>query len=165
MKASEQRTLKEGVDARRVSGSMSCSNQTDNEVSEFAPLRLADAVTIAFPHGGMTVSGLRREIRRGRLACETIAGKQFTTLHDIKEMREKCRDNPKERDSGLNPKSETQRGSSKGTPHGSSETERKKSALDALRETAKGLSKPSRNTSPENTGCRETADVIPLKSP
>jgi hypothetical protein len=66
MKASEQRALREGVDARRVSGSTSCSNQTDGEVSEFAPLRLADAVTIAFPHGGMTVSGLRREIRRGR---------------------------------------------------------------------------------------------------
>ena len=30
--------------------------------------------------GGMTVSGLRREAARGRLAIEVIAGKHFTTL-------------------------------------------------------------------------------------
>lgn len=55
------------------------------------PLRLADAVTYGFPLGGMTVSGLRREIARGRLAVERIAGKQFTTLAAIEEMRELCR--------------------------------------------------------------------------
>src|SRR5436190_23250434 len=39
------------------------------------PLRLADAVRLAFPHGGMSPSGLRREASRGRLAIEKIAGK------------------------------------------------------------------------------------------
>jgi hypothetical protein len=55
------------------------------------PLRLADAITYAFPFGGMTVSGLRREAARGRLRIERIAGKDFTTLAAIEEMREMCR--------------------------------------------------------------------------
>ena len=55
------------------------------------PLRLSDAVKIAFPRGGMTVSGLRREIKRNRLEFEEIAGKQFTTLAYIKLMRDRCR--------------------------------------------------------------------------
>jgi len=48
------------------------------------------AVKIAFPTGGMTVSGLRKEIGRGRLEVEIIAGKQFTTLANIARMRELC---------------------------------------------------------------------------
>jgi hypothetical protein len=60
-------------------------------VDRDAPLRLAEAVQIAFPRGGITVSGLRREIVRGRLVAEEIAGKQFTTLNNIGRMRELCR--------------------------------------------------------------------------
>jgi hypothetical protein len=51
------------------------------------PLRLHDAVAAAFPHGGMTVSGLRREARRGRLVIEVVAGKQFVTLNEVERMR------------------------------------------------------------------------------
>src|SRR6185295_14595056 len=65
----------------------------DYEITRDTPLRLADAVKLAFPCGGMTVSGLRREIARGNLAIEIIAGKQFTTLRDIEKMRLKCREN------------------------------------------------------------------------
>ena len=54
------------------------------------PLRLARAGEIAFPEGGMTVSGLRSEIAKGRLKVEIIAGKQFTTLAYIDEMRKLC---------------------------------------------------------------------------
>lgn len=39
----------------------------------------------------MTVSGLRREIARGRLKAEMIAGKTFVTLAGIDRMRELCR--------------------------------------------------------------------------
>jgi hypothetical protein len=39
----------------------------------------------------MTVSGLRREAARGRLCIERIAGKDFTTLQSIDDMRELCR--------------------------------------------------------------------------
>ena len=52
------------------------------------PLRLGDAVKIAFPLGGMTVSGLRREIKRERLTVEIIAGKQFVSLRQLEEMRD-----------------------------------------------------------------------------
>ena len=50
------------------------------------PLRLERAVELAFPEGGMTVSGLRKEIGRGNLAASRIAGKHFVTLAAIKEM-------------------------------------------------------------------------------
>lgn len=36
-------------------------------VSPDAPLRLGDALALAFPMGGMTVAGLRRERDKGRL--------------------------------------------------------------------------------------------------
>jgi hypothetical protein len=61
------------------------------DISDDAPLRLKDAVKIAFPSGGMTVSGLRREHANGRLEIESIAGKQFVTLRAIREMRERCK--------------------------------------------------------------------------
>src|SRR5450631_3423883 len=65
-----------------------------------APLRLEVAAKMAFPQGGITVSGLRREIARGRLEVEEIAGKYFTTLANIKRMREKCRVSVKDHASG-----------------------------------------------------------------
>ena len=50
---------------------------------------------LAFPAGGITVAGLRREIAKGRLEVELIAGKLFTTLGAIAQMRERCRVIPK----------------------------------------------------------------------
>ena len=44
------------------------------------PIRLAVAADLAFPDGGMTAAGLRREAARGRPASALIAGKNFTTL-------------------------------------------------------------------------------------
>jgi hypothetical protein len=135
-----------------------------DQVSEDTLLRLEVAAKIAFPLGGMGVSGLRREAGRGNLRIYKMANKDFTTLRDINGMREKCRATPNQPASGLNPKRETRQGSSKGAQHGSFETERKKSALDALRQTARGLNKPSKNTSSENIRSHETAAVIRLKS-
>ena len=66
------------------------TNRAQPEITPDTPLRLADAVKIAFPMGGMTVSGLRKEIRRKRLTVEVMAGKQFTTLAAIEEMRRLC---------------------------------------------------------------------------
>jgi hypothetical protein len=57
-------------------------------VPEDAPLRLAEAAKIAFPDGSISASGLRREASKGRLTIERVAGKDFTTLQDIKRMRE-----------------------------------------------------------------------------
>jgi hypothetical protein len=74
-----------------------------SEVSSTAPLRLDVAAQLAFPAGGMTAAGLRREAAKGRLAIERIAGKDYTTLADIEEMRALCRTNPRVLDSGSGP--------------------------------------------------------------
>jgi hypothetical protein len=60
-----------------------------------APLRLAYAAKIAFPDGSMSASGLRREVRRGRLEIEVIAGRQYATHTAIEGMGEQCRVEPK----------------------------------------------------------------------
>lgn len=59
------------------------------------PMRLAHAAEQAFPGGGMTASGLRREAARGHLMIERIAGKDYTTLTAIANMRRLCRVEPK----------------------------------------------------------------------
>jgi hypothetical protein len=59
------------------------------------PLRLSIAAELAFPAGGMTASGLRREAARGRLVVERVAGKDYTTLTAIANMRLLCRVEPK----------------------------------------------------------------------
>jgi hypothetical protein len=144
---------------------MSLCKQAEHELPGLdTPLRLEQAVKLAFPFGGMTVSGLRRERDRGTLATEKIAGKEFTTLRNVEEMRVKCRAQLKGPDYGSNLKSATTRGGSSGKPPGSSETERRRSARAALEQNAKALSKHLLNTLPRNTPSRETADVIPLRS-
>src|SRR6476646_9793678 len=55
------------------------------------PLRLNIAAALGYPDGSMTAAGLRREAARGRLVIERIAGKDFTTLANIEQMRELCR--------------------------------------------------------------------------
>ncbi|WP_439399788.1 excisionase [Bradyrhizobium sp. PMVTL-01] len=74
---------------------------TQPEITPDTPLRLADAVKIAFPLGGMTVAGLRRERDRNRLVIEKIAGKEFTTLAHIERMRELCREEARDFSSRL----------------------------------------------------------------
>src|SRR5262245_17135557 len=66
------------------------------------PLRLDVAAELAFPDGSMTASGLRKEVRRGRLVIERIAGKDYTTLRAIEKMRELCRPNSSRRGYGSN---------------------------------------------------------------
>ncbi len=63
----------------------------NDNIQPEAPFRLADILPVAFPYGGMTVSGLRKEAARGRLTIMRMAGKDFTTLQAIEEMKEKCR--------------------------------------------------------------------------
>jgi hypothetical protein len=59
--------------------------------TDTTPLRLKVAAELAFPGGGMTASGLRREANRCRLIVERIAGKDYTTLQAIADMRRLCR--------------------------------------------------------------------------
>jgi hypothetical protein len=69
------------------------------KITPDTPLRLEIAATLAFPDGSMTAAGLRRESARGRLVVERIAGKDFTTLRNIENMRELCRVQAKAHDS------------------------------------------------------------------
>jgi hypothetical protein len=104
-----------------------------NNIDPNAPLRLKDAIKIAFPLGGMTVSGLRREINRGRLSYETIAGKQFVTLRSIEEMRTTCRVEAKDHGYGCNQPERTDPGRSSNKRSLSSVTAQSSAALDAAR--------------------------------
>jgi hypothetical protein len=69
-------------------------------VSKDAPLKLDLAAQLAFPDGSMSASGLRREGAKGRLVIERIAGKDYTTLEAIEEMRKLCRIDRKVSDYG-----------------------------------------------------------------
>jgi hypothetical protein len=143
---------------------MSGAVVTTDNIGPDTPLRLSEAARRAFPGGGVTASSLRRERDRGNLVVEVIAGKEFTTLRAIQEMRERCREPRKVQGSGLSRKNEMPTAGLSAAVHGSSETDRVKSAQAALQRTAKGLSKRSPSTSQANTKSRAIADVIPLKS-
>lgn len=67
------------------------------DIGEDTPLRLAVAAELAFPGGGMTASGLRKERDAGRLITELTAGKEFVTLRAIAEMRLLCQGRRKDR--------------------------------------------------------------------
>jgi hypothetical protein len=67
------------------------------------PLRLDVAAALEYPDGSMTASGLRREAARGRLVIERTAGKDYTTLNAIREMRRLCRLTPNAQDYGSAP--------------------------------------------------------------
>jgi hypothetical protein len=60
-------------------------------IGEDTPLRLNVAAALAYPDGSMTTSGLRREAARGRLVIERTAGKDYTTLGAVRQMRDLCR--------------------------------------------------------------------------
>src|SRR5215813_327436 len=99
-----------------------------DQIADNAPLRLDIAAALAYPDGSMTASGLRKEAGRGRLAIERVAGKHYTTLRAIEDMRALCRVPQKEPVSGFAPKNETSTGHYESAPCGSSETDHAKSA-------------------------------------
>src|SRR3984893_12317958 len=68
------------------------------QVTPDTPLRLGIAAALAFPDGSMTAAGLRREAARGRLTIERIAGKDYSTLASIQQIRQACRVQPKGHD-------------------------------------------------------------------
>ena len=80
---------------------------TPGQISDDTPLRLEAAAAIAFPDGGMTANGLRRESKRGRLVIERVAGKDYTTIGHIARMRELCHVNRNRHDSDSSRNNET----------------------------------------------------------
>jgi hypothetical protein len=119
------------------------------------PVPLVLAAEIFFPAGGVTPSSLRTEIRNGHLVVERIAGKDFVTRRAIEQMRERCRSQPKSRDSGSTEGQKKARS-------GSSSIAESTSQRDATKATAKALKKPSPTTSPANTS-GHLAHVVPIK--
>ncbi|MGX7709157.1 excisionase [Methylobacterium sp. Gmos1] len=134
------------------------------EITKTTPLRLADAARLAFPAGGMTAAGLRREAARGRLAIERMAGKDFTTLAAIERMRSLCHVPPKAPVSTSSPRVATPPAASPAPLDGSSETAPRCTPQDAARATLQALIKPSPITSVRPTG-RRAANVVSMKSP
>jgi hypothetical protein len=106
------------------------------------PLRLDVAAKIAFPRGGMTITGLRREAKRGRLVIERVAGKDFTTLNHIARMRTQCQLQPSLPVFGKDPRVGTKPDVSLMLPHGLSSIEVASSALAATLTTLKGRRGP-----------------------
>ena len=144
------------------------SRATDAPQPEFGPdtpLRLAQAAAAAFPGGGMTARGLRREAARGRLVIERVAGKDYTTLAAIKRMRELCRVAVKVRDSGCAAPAATGAAASATPPSGSLSTAAISKARAAGSTIAAALSARSPTTSPASTSIRRRkGNVIPLQS-
>lgn len=128
-------------------------------VDKDAPLRLAVAAEVAFPFGGMTAAGLRKEAARGRLAIERIAGKDYTTLTAIEAMRERCRKGAKAPDSGSG-----QHGGANG-PSGSSATVANELALASAKMSMEKLKQGTQSGSPKSTNRRAPAAVIRGKFP
>jgi hypothetical protein len=122
-----------------------------DEIAPDTPLRLDVAAAIAFPDGSMTASGLRREGKRGRLAIERIAGKDYTTLSAIERMRELCRVKAPGRACILNEHAMTPPETSAITRDGAFGTAIESLALAAARTTVAALKKHSRTTSPPST--------------
>ena len=118
------------------------------------PLRLAHAAELAFPGGGMTAAGLRREAGRGRLTIERVAGKDYVTLGEIEAMRERCRREAKGLDSGS-----ARPGAAKNRS-GLSETDKGEQALAAAQMIADTLKNNSPPISPKSTRHRASAVVI-----
>jgi hypothetical protein len=114
-------------------------------IKDDTPLRLSDAAALAFPHGGVTASGLRREAARGTLAVSRIAGKDYTTLAAIRGMIERCRVEAKAHGCG----SSLRKGAA--TQYGSSKTRSVEQAQAAALASLKRLSASCENTSPTNT--------------
>src|SRR5262249_45802393 len=106
-----------------------------------------------------TKAGLRREIGRGRLAYETIAGKQFVTLRAIEEMRKKCRVEAKDHGFGCNQLEWTRRERlsnglclSSATAHASAALDAAPAKLSKLKKGSDTISTPS----PQNGLATET---------
>lgn len=110
-----------------------------DQLKDDTPLRLDIAAALAFPDGSVSGASLRREADRGRLEVEVIAGKLFTSLRAIREMRERCRVHAKVPDC-------TSEGPRTGRRNGSSSTEQGNAALARLNKTLKGRKRHSKNT-------------------
>jgi hypothetical protein len=121
-------------------------------------MRLADAAREVMGDHAPSVAWLRKQAAEGKLDIWRIAGKDYTTPDAIREMLDRCRSTRKESGYGSGPPTGTDR------PLGSSETDRSRLALAALRERAKKLKSALPPTSQSATSQNGLAVVTPLRS-
>jgi hypothetical protein len=96
----------------------------------------------------MKLAGLHREIARGRLDYEVIAGKHYTTLADIEVMRKRCRVTVTGPDFTSEERAGIKMAASNDTPFGSSSTHPRKSPPGLLRaRISQGLQKRQKSSS------------------
>ena len=114
-----------------------------SQITDDTPLRLARAAAIAFPDGSMSAGGLRVEADRGRLVIYRIAGKDYTTLANIRRMIDQCPREPKVRGCGSAAQGGIAMGESRTPAYGSSAmTVDTRKALAAALTIAEGLRGP-----------------------
>lgn len=153
---------KDGTDSRSKSAR---SLPPLDVIGEDTPLRLNVAAALAYPDGSMTTSGLRREATRGRLVIERTAGKDYTTLGAIRQMRDLCRQEARGQDCGSDARVVTEKPGKRTTRYGSSEMENIRRAQAAARMIVQELKERSPNTSTGSISKkRPKGRVIPLKS-
>src|SRR5215208_525467 len=128
-------------------------------IPDDCPIRLSRAAELAFPDGSMTASGLRREAAKGRLVIERIAGKDYTTLANIRHMRLLCQLHQRAPDCGSASAVAEKPSTSSGTANISA-------AQAAALATVQELKRPLSATLPTSTPLqrRPKANVIRLKS-
>jgi hypothetical protein len=112
-----------------------------DHIGDDTPLRLDVAAALAYPDGSMTASGLRREAGRGRLVIERTAGKDYTTLRYIEQMRELYRVEARVPASGSAPHGATRQAKLPNGRFGSSSMGGGTSPQDALRAKLSELSR------------------------
>jgi hypothetical protein len=113
---------------------------------------LEQAVREFFPDGPITVSTLRRAIKKGTLQATMPEGKLLVTERWLVEWLDRCRVAVNLPVSGSSPPSADV------TPSGSSETDRNERALDAASATLSRLSASLRSTSRANSSPRRAKD-------
>lgn len=123
-------------------------------MADLAPMPLETAVRECFPHGGATVSTLRRAIRAGELAAELIGKGYMVTTRAVLDWRENtCHARAKARAS-ISGKGRGRR------PSMLSETEKRKLALDALQRMLTGPAKPCGTTSQTISGPTRQSEAL-----
>lgn len=131
------------------------------------PMTLAEFIAVFHPHGPLTVSALRGEIRDGRLLTARVRGKLYVTPANVAALFEPRRQCPADRKDPASISDPPGRKSGR-SPSGLSETDRKRLALLVAQNALQKLSGPSPTTSRPSGRRRQaaapTAQVIPLTS-
>lgn len=75
------------------------------------PMRLETALTVCFPHGGITISTMQNAIRQGKLNCSRLGRVYMVTAEDIQDWMKSCRVEKKQGSISASEKAENQDGS------------------------------------------------------